>query len=109
LQRTADQHVGARVGWPRPGPRPLARDDLDDGFEVHADPRLLADPADADLDLPERGLDRGRAVFIGDGRRAASDEAARADRDALPATGNAVTSADDHGQQPLEEDVPVEG
>jgi hypothetical protein len=88
--------------------RRLTRDDLDDRFEVHADPRLLADPADADLDLAERGLDRGGAVIVGDGRRAASDEAARADRDALAATGNAVTPADDHRQQSLEEDVSVE-
>jgi hypothetical protein len=90
--------------------RPVRSDrDLDHGLQVHGDPRLLADLADAQLDLPEGCLDRGGAVLPGDDGRPASAEAAAADRHPLAAAGAAVAPADDHRQHPLEEDVTVQG
>ena len=82
----------------------LAGCDLDDGLQIHRDPRLLADRADADLDLPERGLDRGRPVLAGDGGCPASDEPAPADHHPLAGARPLVGPADDHGECPREQD-----
>jgi hypothetical protein len=83
--------------------------DLDDGLQVYRHPGLFADLADVDFNLPERRLDRGGAVLAGDGRRSTSGEAAPADRHPQTAARATVAPADDHGEQPLEENIALQG
>jgi hypothetical protein len=56
-----------------------------------------------DLDVSERGLDRGRTLAVGDGGRRASHEPATADHDPLAGAGAAVGATDDHGECALEQ------
>jgi hypothetical protein len=79
--------------------------ELDDSLQVHRHPCLFADVADADFDFSKRCLDRGRAILAGDGGRSSSDKAASADHHPLIAARAAVAPADNHRQQPLEENV----
>jgi hypothetical protein len=57
------------------------------------------------LDLSERGLDRGDAIRVRDGERPASDEAASENLHALMASRPTVSSVGDHRQQSFEEHI----
>ena len=56
-------------------------ENLDDRFQVHPDPGLLADSTRYDLDLSKGRLDRGGAISIGDGGGGASNEPASTNHD----------------------------
>ena len=81
------------------------RCDLNYRLQVDSDPRLLAHGADANLNPPKRGLDRGRTIAVGDGGCRASHKTTATDNDSLADTGPAVTTANDHGERTREQNV----
>jgi hypothetical protein len=80
----------------------LLESNLHDSLQIHRNPRLLTDLAHADLDFPERGLDRGSAVSIGDGRCPASDEPTPTDHNTQTAARVTVAVEDDDCEHSLE-------
>ena len=80
-----------------------------DRFQVDGDPDFFAHVVDADLHLPQRRLDRGGAVCIGDGRRAASHKAASAEEHATVSSRPSIGAADHDRDPALEKNIPLEG
>ena len=83
----------------------LPHTQFDYGLQIDRHPRFFADLSNTDFDLSEWSLDRGDPIFVRDGGCPASDEPAAVYSDPLAWPHAPITSADDHREETLEENV----